>query len=151
MSQKVVTITRTDTGDEGTVGVLKTDDGRFQCYVLELPRRENQEKISCIPAGSYEVIWGRCVVSGTPAYEITGVPNRSKLYFVPGNFAGDESLGFESHTTGGPLLGRNVSAVYNSRGNSQAAVLHSKQVVPGFVEHMGKRSFTLEVVEKLKN
>jgi len=38
----------------GTNGTL-TFNGRFVCFTLELPWKENQKKISCIPEGKYEL------------------------------------------------------------------------------------------------
>ena len=40
--------------DESTIGELFIDGERF-CDTLELPYRDNQRSISCIPIGSYKV------------------------------------------------------------------------------------------------
>ena len=40
--------------DESTIGELFVNGERF-CDTLELPYRDNQRSISCIPAGEYKV------------------------------------------------------------------------------------------------
>ncbi len=47
------TLTRYETGPEGTYGKLVTDNG-FQCSIMELPWADNKPEISCILPGDYE-------------------------------------------------------------------------------------------------
>ena len=41
--------------EKGTNGALFVN-GQFLCFTIELPWRENQRHISCIPEGRYEII-----------------------------------------------------------------------------------------------
>ena len=88
---------RTDTSDEGTFGVLVFDDQYI--YTGELPWRNNQPNISCIPEGKYAV---RMRVSPRygRVYEITNVPNRSHILFHQANYCGDKDLGYRADVRG---------------------------------------------------
>jgi hypothetical protein len=41
--------------EKGTNGALFVN-GQFLCFTIELPWRENQRNISCIPEGTYEIV-----------------------------------------------------------------------------------------------
>lgn len=45
-------LTRIEFGPQGTFGVL-TVDKRVECFTLELPWKNNEKNISCIPTGQY--------------------------------------------------------------------------------------------------
>lgn len=78
---------RVEESIDGTFGVLKIE-GKAFCVTLELPDRGNQAGISNIPAGEY--LCKRYSSSNFPeTYEITGVPNRSKILFHAGNVTND--------------------------------------------------------------
>ena len=47
----VIHLTRTYFPD-GTNGKLKCD-GEFICYTIELPWKNNEKRVSCIPVGKY--------------------------------------------------------------------------------------------------
>ena len=47
------TLTRYETGPEGTYGRLVTDNG-YECYIMELPWKDNHKDESCVMAGDYE-------------------------------------------------------------------------------------------------
>jgi len=75
----------------GTNGTL-TLNGHFVCFTIELPWKENQRNISCIPEGKYEL---------KPRYskkikrhlEVLDVYNRSQILFHPANNALEELEG----------------------------------------------------------
>lgn len=69
--------------DDCTIGVL-TFNG-FRCLTLELPDRNNQNNISCIPAGLYSV---SKITSPSLGYclEIGGVHGRSYIRIHTGNY-----------------------------------------------------------------
>lgn len=46
------TLTRYETGPEGTYSNVVTDNG-YQCYGMELPWLDNKTGVSCAPAGSF--------------------------------------------------------------------------------------------------
>lgn len=47
-----VALVRTETSGNGTFGALSIN-GNFICHTCELPWKDNQRKISCIPKGTY--------------------------------------------------------------------------------------------------
>lgn len=50
-------------------------DGDFICYALELPWKDNQPNVSCIPLGTYSLHPGT-FKNRYPDYEVEGVPGR---------------------------------------------------------------------------
>ena len=125
--------------DQGTEGLLVAGD--FNCRTLELPWRENQQQISCIPPADYKVEirlsnkYGRI-------YWVRQVQNRSYILIHSGNYAGDTSKGFKSHVMGCILLGKKSGFL-----GGQVAVLNSRIVVRQFMEDMGYESFNLHIKE----
>jgi hypothetical protein len=87
MSKTIITIEREEKSSECTIGSMYVD-GKFQCFTLELPWKENQRKISCIPEGTYKVVHRT-----SPKYKehlhVTGVPNRDLILIHTGNSAKD--------------------------------------------------------------
>lgn len=132
-------VLRQITDDEGTLGVLEI--GPLKLYTLELPDRNNAGSRSCIPAGSYPVRWTRSPRLKKYTYEILNVPGRAGIRIHGGNFAGDVSKGYISHSLGCPLLGERVGRV-----NGQRAVLNSRSAVAKFERYMDGKPFTLEVI-----
>jgi hypothetical protein len=73
----------------GTLTVYDEDTGKelFQCRSLELPWKNNQRNVSCIPEGVYVVdvhnspTFGKC-------YWIKDVKDRSEVLIHRGNYAG---------------------------------------------------------------
>ncbi|GAL18546.1 hypothetical protein JCM19235_1969 [Vibrio maritimus] len=57
----------------------------FRCFTLELPWRNNQQNISCIPAGTY---WAfkRISPSNGAVLQLEGVPNRTFIQIHKGNY-----------------------------------------------------------------
>ena len=77
--------------EESTIGELFLNGERF-CDTLELPYRDNQRSISCIPAGEYKVRLRLPRESATRDYIhliVKDVPNRSHILFHIGNTAKD--------------------------------------------------------------
>ena len=77
--------------DESTVGELFINGERF-CDTLELPWRDNQRSISCIPIGSYKVRLRTARESATRDYLhllAQEVKDRSHILFHRGNSAKD--------------------------------------------------------------
>ena len=71
-----------------TLGTLTLTNGIstvFQGRTLELPWRDNQRNISCIPKGRYRVVPRTSQKFGRH-YHITAVPGRSSILIHPGNF-----------------------------------------------------------------
>lgn len=66
--------------------------GELICYTIELPWRENQRKVSCIPEGKYFIV-KRYSAKYRWHLEICGVPNRQFVLFHPANNARRELQG----------------------------------------------------------
>jgi len=110
------TLTRYETSDQGTFGVLTIGD-TFRCYTLELPWRDNRAQLSCIPTGEYLFKWrtdspkhGSCYEEWddptTPTQE--DVPGRSNVQIHSANLAGDVEKGYVSQLLGCIAPGENV-------------------------------------------
>ena len=77
--------------DESTIGELFVNGERF-CDTLELPYRDNQRSISCIPTGEYKVRLRYARESATRNYLhllVQDVKDRSYILFHRGNTAKD--------------------------------------------------------------
>jgi hypothetical protein len=73
--------------DNGTLGVWITDRPLFT--TLELPWKDNQKDISCIPAGTYHITK---IYSGhfkRNVFLVNGVPNRDAVEIHVGNTVND--------------------------------------------------------------
>lgn len=138
MTERVTWIRRQLTDDQGTLGLFVTPG--LQLFCLELPQRNNATGRSCIPPGEYRVRWSRSPRLKKYTYEIIGVPGRSGIRIHGGNFAGDVSLGYQSHSLGCPLLGERVGVM-----SGQRAVMASRSAVAKFEKHMAGRPFILEI------
>lgn len=60
----------------------------FECFCLELPDRNNQKRVSRIPAGEYKVI-KRWSSKYKNHFHILDVPNRSMILIHHGNYNKD--------------------------------------------------------------
>lgn len=138
----MVILQRMTTGDSGTFGVIYWDGGA--CVTAELPWRDNRRKVSCIPAGKYNVAMRLSPKFGR-VYEVTKVPGRSYVLFHSGNFSGDVSKGYASHVEGCILLGNKFGRLQNSKGQLQDAVLASRYAVGRLVRAMGEKPFILDI------
>ena len=125
-------ITRLEYGNNETIGVLQLLD-KVLCWTLELPDKDNQRNISCIPKGKYKVYrivspkYGDC-------FQIMNVPNRSEILIHVGNTHRD--------ILGCVLLGSGVGYL-----NDDRAILGSKNAVNEFmVKTKGVNELDLEIV-----
>lgn len=133
----VIRLDRLSTSDQGTFGQIILPDQVV--FTGELPWRDNTPGKSCIPEGEYRCVWGPSPRFGH-AFEVTGVPGRSRVLIHNGNYCGDVDKGFRSHVLGCVLLGQ-------ARGKlgGQQAVLLSRYAMTGFQKAVGVEPFTLEV------
>ena len=127
---------------EGTPGNF----GNFK--TLELPDRDNEPGISRIPARTY-----LCVVShmndlNIEAYQLQSVPGRTDVFIHPGNWAGDESLGWWTDSKGCILIGHGFLRIAPEQtGVEQFAVVSSKSAFASFMQEMGGAPFNLQIVD----
>lgn len=135
------TLTRMSSTDQGTKGELKIDSLSFKCNTFELPWRNNQPKMSCIPTGTYKATvffsphFRRCV------YLLDGVPNRSSVEVHVGNYAGDTSKGFRSDVLGCILVGDGYS-----KGGGQMMLTNSKVTLDRLLEATAKQDMELTII-----
>lgn len=124
--------------DQGTNGILVMNN--FNCFTLELPWRNNERSISCIPQGEYKVIQRASPRFGK-IYWVTEVPNRSYVLIHSGNYAGDVSKGYKTHVQGCILLGQKMGVLAG-----QKAVLNSRVTVNKFMNETGMQPFKLHII-----
>jgi len=135
-----VDIFRMMRSDQGTLGILSFQS--FRCYTLELPWKDNEHNVSCIPKGIYQ-----CKIRVSPkfgkVYWVSDVPDRSYILIHPGNWAGDTTKGFRSNVDGCILLGQKRGTLAK-----QLAILNSRITVRRFMEATGEQPFTLKIWEE---
>lgn len=90
---------------DGTNGILECE-GKLICKTIELPWKNNETKVSCIPEGKY-FIRKRYSKKFQWHVEVLGVKNRSLMLFHPANNALRELKGCIAPVTklSGPGLG----------------------------------------------
>ena len=100
----VLTLTRTYFPN-GTNGILECE-GKLICLTIELPYKNNETKVSCIPEGKY-FIKKRYSKKFQWHLEISNVENRNLILFHPANNALQELNGCIAPVTklSGPGLG----------------------------------------------
>lgn len=117
-----------------------SEEGAFLFYTLELPWRDNQKDISCIPLGEYtckrvnrRYLSGGGFVDHT--FEVLDVPDRSGILFHVGNTYSD--------THGCILLG----SEHRMR-DGELFLAKSKQAFFAFMDYMeGEENFRLNITE----
>jgi hypothetical protein len=134
------TLTRTETSDEGTFGILLTDSG-FSCRTGELPWRDNADDISCIPIGTYVCRWGKSPKYGE-CYHVENVPGRTDILFHAANFMGDRAQGLKSELRGCIAPGKLVGTM-----NGQKAIFSSRSTLISIEAEFGREPFELVVTD----
>jgi hypothetical protein len=137
--ERIVNLCRMKRGDQGTRGMLFYDD--FSCHTLELPWRNNQQNISCIPDGEY-LVETRVSPKYGKIYWVRNVPNRSYVLIHSGNVAGDKTKGYKTHVAGCILLGQRRGLLWG-----QWAVLNSRITVNRFMRKLQYEPFKLRILE----
>lgn len=136
----LVRLFRFDKSDQGTFGKIFYD--RFSRFTGELPDRDNQSNISCIPAGKYTVKWTRSTRMKKYTYEVLGVKGRGGIRIHSSNLMGDKSLGYKAQLLGCISLGEKLGFIQN-----QKALLVSRPAVSHFEQIMGHNPFILEIID----
>lgn len=128
-----VTIKRYSDDGKQVLGFL-TMEG-FQCKTLERPWKDNAPNISCIPKGTYNVVWSFSPKFMKYTYEIQNVTGRSGIRIHPANF-------FFS-LQGCIALGDSTSDI-NSDGTVD--ILNSTVTLDKFQKLLNKKPFILKIV-----
>lgn len=105
---------------EVTEGALYGEDGKKICYTLELPWKENKQKISCIPEGIYNYQKIFSSKFGRWVYRIENVPDRDLIDIHNGNTILDIE---------GCILVGNKRGVLTVKGRVYPAVLNSQDTL----------------------
>lgn len=127
-----MTLVRDDQNDVRTLGAMIDDDGTRVCETLELPWRDNQHDISCVPEGEYE-----CRLAYSPSH-------KRDLYWlqdVPGRGCVEIHIGNTVHDTKGCIL---LGTTRTENG-----IVASRWAFEKFMKHMDGKNFTLSIVQKL--
>jgi hypothetical protein len=122
-----ITLIRDDQNEIRTLGAMFDGEERI-CETLELPWKNNQSNISCIPERTYQCKIAYSPIHGYDVYWILNVPNRSAVEIHIGNFAKD--------TKGCILLGTT---------RAHDCILRSKIAFNKFMEKMAKNDFALTI------
>ena len=125
MSQTLVKLKRVASSEKGTFGVLHRNNVPI-CVTLELPWKNNKRNVSCIPAGTYNVIKYNSV-KYPDVWQLMDVKDRSYILIHQGNYLED--------TAGCILVGSAFS--YGDINNSRLAMQKLRRSLP--------YEFTLEV------
>lgn len=74
---------------EGELEIFDEETGEleFVCKTLELPYRDNERNVSCIPEGFYDVVPRQSPKYGNHLH-VTGVDGRSLILIHHGNYVG---------------------------------------------------------------
>jgi len=129
-------LTRIVQNNDGMFGVLIDNDIPF-CLTVERTWKDNQEDISCIPAGDY-----KCKRVLSPrfgnTFEVANVPNRTHILFHKGNIDED--------TKGCIILGEQYESLYG-----KIAVLSSGKAFKEFLQRTNDvNEFNLKIKEALE-
>ena len=128
-----VLIRNIDNGVE-TLGTLTTSDNQFQCRTLERAWKNNQKNISCIPTGTYQVVWTHTWRFPLGVYQIQNVPNRSGIDIHAANFF--------FNLLGCIALG---SLPQDINHDNILDLINSRSILNSFELKMNKKDFILEI------
>lgn len=141
MSQELeLTLTRYESDEEGTFGHL-TCGTQLNLHTVELPDKNNQRNVSCIPEGVYKVVPYDSPRFGS-VFLVCDVKDRSFILFHSGNFAGDASKGYITNSEGCILPGLKRGIL-----EGQDAVIHSRRALEK-LKKFAPNGFTLKIVDE---
>lgn len=135
-------LTRIETSDQGTLGILTDEDYGKICYTLEPPWRDNAKGLSCVRLGEYECKlfsskrFGRVYI----LQEVEGDDGREAVLIHSGNLAGDVTKGYMTHSQGCILVGSKVGIL-----EGQRAVLASKPALSKLMRELNEEAFILKI------
>lgn len=137
--RQAISLFRTETGDHGTFGVITVGD--LSLFTGELPWRNNEDNVSCIPAGKYNCRFTFSRAFKRYMYLVDSVENREGIRIHSANFMGDREQGFRSQLYGCIALGEKIGRMQN-----QTAVLLSAPAVRRFEIALERKPFELEII-----
>ncbi len=134
---------RLPTSEQGTFGYM-IYDGKV-IHTIELPDKDNQRNVSCIPTGDYTCSLFYSHHFKRYLYNVKNVNGRSYILIHSGNFAGDTSKGWQSHFNGCIGLGLSRGIIRNKFGKEQQAILNSRTALRRFMTYMNNEDFKLHI------
>jgi hypothetical protein len=114
----------------GTFGTITIND--LVLFTVELPWKNNENNVSCIPAGTYLCRWTKSPRLKKFTYEITGVKGRSGIRIHSANFAHQ-------------VLGCIALGITNGIMEGKRGVFGSTSAVRKFNEIFKQEDFKLEI------
>ncbi|PIV80906.1 hypothetical protein COW53_07215 [bacterium CG17_big_fil_post_rev_8_21_14_2_50_64_8] len=126
MPMKLVTLERDESTDQGTFGKLIIPGCEVIYETLELPWRNNQASLSCIPSGRYQIAFAHSYQFHQKMIRVLDVVGRRGILIHAGNFAGDIRQGWDTNVQGCILVGTCRGIMQNTGHQPQAAVLDSR-------------------------
>lgn len=136
---KKATLTRFDTGDQGTFG--KMSFGSHVEFTGELPDNDNLPNFSCIPEGTYQVDWTYSPAFKRMMYLVRNVKGRSGIRIHSANLMGDTRKGYRSHLYGCIALGERLGTL-----SGQKALLVSRPAISTLERWGAGQTFELEIL-----
>lgn len=133
-----VTLTRFESGDQGTFGRLHAPG--LALYSGELPGRGNASSISCIPVGIYRCAWVWSPRFQRFMYLLLDTSPRVGIRAHSANLMGDTAMGYRAQLNGCIALGEKLGWL-----DGQKALILSAPAVRRFEEHMKFEPFELEI------
>lgn len=137
---KTATLTRLETGPEGTFGELEYDGKKLASG--ELSWRNNATDISCIPIGEYKCVWTPSARFKRNTYRLENVAGRDAILIHSANWMGDKDKGKICQLNGCIALGSKVGVL-----NGQKALVSSGSAVLQLEKDMGGEPFLLTIRE----
>ena len=124
-----ITLQRLNMTENGTLGVMMLN-GKPLFSTLELPWKDNQHNVSCIPAGVYKALYIFSDKFQKNLFMLQNIPGRDAVEIHIGNTIAD--------THGCILIGMEYSL-------SEFAIVNSKLAFDNFMFMAPKEGFTLTV------
>jgi hypothetical protein len=147
-------VTRSPWTNEGTFGEAELVNAAgivlWSGDSLELPWRNNQPMISCVPAGVYQtriVFFGAI---GMNVYELQNVPGRTDCLVHPANWAGDAAMGFYTELHGCTALGNGVGILTPSGYAAQQALLASDAAIKAFMQAAAGDALEVQYIDPVQ-
>jgi hypothetical protein len=134
-----LTLKRTCSDEKGTLGEIRVTDRDRICFTLELPWRDNQEDISCIPPGTYRIKVGYSPKARMNVIHVLDVPGRTNIQMHPANEI-DEILGCIA-----PGMTKQESILDD--GSEKKKVLSSGKALIKLKDMLGEEEGKLTIVE----
>ncbi len=131
-----VTIKRNkDDGKEtlGTLTITQNNGDIWSCSTMELPWKNNQHDISCIPTGTYQCTWSP--FHDTFHYELQGTSPRTGIFIHPMNY----------YTDSEGCIGLGQPAGDINKDNEQD-ISNSQATIAKFESFFNKKPFTITIM-----